>query len=176
MIINLLLIAIALSMDTFSLSLLVGTFPLSKKEIFVLSLIVGIFHFFMPLFGVLIGSNIIELLKIDAHFILGIVLIFIGIQILYELIKNEKESIKLSISGMFLFAFAVSFDSFSTGLGLLAITANIWIAFVMFSITSFIFTLSGLYLGKFANKYLGIYAQIIGLIILFSMGIYYIIC
>ena len=44
-------IAISLSMDAFSLSLLYGTLNLEKKFIWKLSLIVSIYHFFMPILG-----------------------------------------------------------------------------------------------------------------------------
>ena len=43
---SILLIGIALSMDTFSLSLGVGTFNISTKKSLKLALIVGVFHFF----------------------------------------------------------------------------------------------------------------------------------
>ena len=46
-----LLTGIALSLDAFSLSIIYGTVIIDKKIIFKLSLLVGIFHFFMPLFG-----------------------------------------------------------------------------------------------------------------------------
>ena len=64
-------IAVSLSMDAFSLSLAYGTLNLKKKYIKQLSLIVGIYHFFMPLIGLLIGkiSTIMG----------GIILIIIGI-------------------------------------------------------------------------------------------------
>ena len=42
------IIAISLSMDAFSLSLAYGTLDINKKEIITLSIIVGIYHFFMP--------------------------------------------------------------------------------------------------------------------------------
>lgn len=44
------LIAISLSMDAFSLSLAYGTFNIRKCSISVLSLIVGIYHFFYAYF------------------------------------------------------------------------------------------------------------------------------
>ena len=43
------LIAISLSMDAFSLSLAYGTLNLEKKYINLLSIIVGVYHFFMPI-------------------------------------------------------------------------------------------------------------------------------
>ena len=67
--------------------------------------------------------------------------------------------------------FGVSLDSFSLGLGLKAITSNIYLAMSVFALCSFLFTYAGVVVGKFANKLLGIYANIIGAIILFIIGL-----
>lgn len=75
---------------------------------------------------------------------------------------------------MFLFAFGVSIDAFSTGLGLNAITNNIYLAMLIFSATSFSFTLLGLNIGKFASKKLGKKASILGFLILIILGLYHI--
>ena len=40
------LLAIGLSMDAFSLAILYGTLGFTKHKMFILSIIVGIFHFF----------------------------------------------------------------------------------------------------------------------------------
>ena len=48
-IITLFIIAIALSMDTFSLSLGIGTSNITKKRMLIFSIIVGIMHFIMPI-------------------------------------------------------------------------------------------------------------------------------
>ena len=56
---NILSIAIALSMDTFSLSLSLGTYNISYKKIFQIALTVGLMHFLMPLFGDFLGEKII---------------------------------------------------------------------------------------------------------------------
>ena len=52
------LIGISLSMDAFSLALLYGTYGLAKNEEITLSIIVGLFHFFMPLIGLFFGNMI----------------------------------------------------------------------------------------------------------------------
>ena len=52
------LIAISLSMDAFSLSLAYGIEGINPKNKIMLSFVVGIYHFIMPLIG-LIFSNII---------------------------------------------------------------------------------------------------------------------
>ena len=51
-----LLVGISLSMDAFSLSLIYGTQNIGKKNEIMLTIIVGLFHFFMPLLGLNIGN------------------------------------------------------------------------------------------------------------------------
>lgn len=172
---SILLIGIALSMDTFSLSLGVGTFNATYKKSLQLSIIVGIMHFVMPLLGMLIGNKLLQLFEVQSDILLGIILIFIAIQMLIDILKHEEEKFNLSLFGMLLFAFGVSLDSFSVGLGIKAITDNIFLATTIFAFVSFIFTFCGILVGKFASKIIGIYANIIGVIILFVLGIVHII-
>ena len=53
------LVAISLSMDAFSLSLAYGTLDLERKNINLLSLIVGAYHFIMPLLGMWFANKLI---------------------------------------------------------------------------------------------------------------------
>ncbi len=168
---SLFLIGVALSMDTFSLSLGIGMFTSSNKKAIKLAGMVGIMHFFMPLLGVLIGKHLINIFKLKSDILLGIILIFIAIQMTIDIIKHKEEQFKLNIIGMFLFALGVSIDSFSVGIGLNAITNNIYLAMIIFAICSFFFTFFGIIIGKQANKILGIYANIFGIIILFLLGL-----
>lgn len=173
-ILSILLIGIALSMDTFSLSLSLGTFNITNKQALKLSIIVGIMHFFMPILGMLLGEKIISLFELQCDFLLGVILLFIAIQMIIDLIKHEENSFNLNILGMFLFALGVSLDSFSVGLGIKAITENINLATSIFAICSFIFTFIGIMIGKFANKFIGTYASIFGVVILLILGIVHI--
>lgn len=169
------MIGIALSMDTFSLSLSIGIFNLSKKISLKLAFIVGCMHFFMPLLGMILGDKLVQIFELKCDFLLGIILIFIAIQMIIDIIKKEEEKFNLSFFGMMLFAFGVSLDSFSVGLGIKAITENIYFAMSIFAICSFIFTFIGMEIGKYANKFLGTYANVLGAIILFILGIAHII-
>ena len=164
------LIGIALSMDTFSLSLSLGTL-IDYKSIFKLSFIVGIMHFIMPFLGSLIGNKIIVFLEISCDFLMGIILAFIGIQMLIDILQKEESNFQLSTLGMFLFALGVSLDSFSIGFGINAITTNKYLAMMIFALCSFSFTFLGVSLGKFASKILGSIANVIGAIILIVLGI-----
>lgn len=172
-IITLLTIAVALSMDTFSLSLGIGTGSISKKRCFFFSIIVGIMHFIMPLIGSFLGNKIVEIFMLKSNFLLGIILIYLAITMIIEIIKPNEKPKNMNILNMFLFAIGVSIDSFSTGIGLSAITNNMFIAVMIFSITSFCFTYIGLLIGKYASHLLGVYATIFGAILLIFIGIFH---
>ena len=152
---SIILIGIALSMDTFSLSLGVGMFNVSRKKALILSSIVGVMHFLQPMLGMMLGEQLIKTFELKCDILLGIILIFIAMQMIIDIIKHEEEAFNLSFLGMLLFAFGVSIDSFSVGLG----------------IKAFLFTYGGIIVGKQANKILGMYANIIGVIILFILGL-----
>ncbi len=173
--ISIILIGIALSMDTFSLSLSLGILDLDNKKAIKLALIVGIMHFLMPFLGNILGNTIITMLEINSDILLGIILIVIAIEMIIDVIKKEEPHFNLNLLGMFLFALGVSLDSFSVGLGLTLITSNIYLAMGIFSICSFLFTLGGVIIGRYASKILGIYASILGSAILFILGLVHII-
>ncbi len=166
-------IAVALSMDTFSLSLGIGTGSISKKRCLLFSIIVGIMHFIMPLVGNVIGNKLVQIFMLKSNFLLGLILIYLAITMLIEVIKPNDKPKNTNLFNMFLFALGVSIDSFSTGIGLSAITDNMLLAVVIFSITSFCFTYIGLLIGKYANRLLGIYATVFGAILLILIGIFH---
>ena len=170
-IVSLLLIGIGLSMDAFSLSLGIGTYLRSNKKIIFLASSIGIFHFIMPIIGNILGNRIIIFLDIEASYILGIILIIIAIKMLIDSIKDEEVSLDLKYISLFFLALIVSVDSFITGLGLSAITANIVLGSLIFSICAFTISYLGLKLGEYSRVILGRYANYLGITILFILGI-----
>ena len=110
---SILLIGIALSMDTFSLSLGVGMFGVTNKKALQLAIIVGLMHFVMPHLGMILGSKLIEIFEIKYDILLGFILIIIALQMIIDVIRHEEEKFNLSLLGCLFFAFGVSLDSFS---------------------------------------------------------------
>ncbi len=163
-------IAVSLSMDAFSLSLAYGTISLTKKEIKILSIIVGIYHFFMPIIGMLIGNFILKLLPVDEDIITLLIFIFIGLDMIIESFKKEEKVKKMKIYEMILFGFAVSIDSFSVGIGIYNINNNVLLCSSIFSIVSLIFTYIGLILGNKLSKLIGKLATILGGVGLIVLG------
>ena len=167
-------IAISLSMDAFTMSLAYGTLNISKKDIILLSSIVGIYHFIMPLIGNLIGSFIFSEIPINPDFIVAIILILIGIEMILDTLR-EKESLKyFGILKMILFGFTVSIDSFSIGIGLKNITSNLVLSSFLFTIFSFSFTLLGSLIGSKINQLFGVISTLIGGITLILIALFYI--
>ena len=163
---EIIIIAIGLSMDTFSLSLAIS---LTNKfhKINKLALLVGIYHFFMPIIGFLIGKRLFFLIHFNYSHLLGIILILIGLNIIFE--KDKNNIIKDSLIGLNGFAFMVSIDAFSIGIGLEKI---FFYYSLVFAITSFIFTLIGLRFGKQIGKKYKKYSELLGVLLLIIIGIY----
>ncbi len=168
---SLFMIGIALSMDTFSLSLSIGTLKINSAKIFQIAIIVGIMHFIMPLIGLFLGKQILKVILINPNYLVSFILIFLAVMMIKDLNNEQSESIDLKLIGVLLFALSVSFDSFTTGIGLKALTDNALIASWIFSTCSFIFTFLGLIIGKYSQEKLGKYATIMGIILLFIVAI-----
>ena len=169
------LIGISLSMDAFSLSLAYGTLNIKNRNINLLTLIVGLYHFFMPLIGMFVGKKIVSLLPVESNTLVFIVLFLIGIEMIIESFKEEKEIKSLNIFEMLLFGLAVSIDSFSLGFGLKSLYKSPYVSSFIFSVTSMIFTYLGLKLGKKINQKIGNFSTILGGITLIVIGIIYIV-
>ncbi len=169
---NILFIAIALSMDTFSLSLGLGTYHITKKKSLYLSLMVGLMHFIMPFLGDMLGEKLVSFFSLNSHFLLGCILLFIAINLIIEMFKEKDVSeIHFSFLEVFLFSFGVSIDAFSTGIGLSALTENKVFAMIIFSLVSFMFTFGGLMVGRFASQKLGKKAEWFGVFLLLVLGL-----
>lgn len=171
--ISLLLIGVGLSMDAFSLSLCYGVLEISEMKRRLLSLIVGCFHFFMPLFGIAVGNIVERSIIMDIRYIVFIVFMLLGVEMIMSAFKKDATVILLNIVGLFLFAFAVSMDSFFAGIGIHFLSSNYLLGSIIFSIMSSVFTYTGLKLGRLIGiKYEGI-SKFIGGIILIAFALIY---
>ena len=171
---TILIIAITLSMDTFTLSMAYGMLNLNKKIILKLSIMVGIFHFFMPLIGNSLGELILTIIPFNSQLIIGIVFLSLAIQLLFSLFKDEQINNIDNIFSMLIFAFTVSLDSFSVGIGLNAISNHHIFASFIFMTVSFLFTYTGLKMGNKLSNLIGKKAQIVGIVLLLILSINYI--
>ena len=171
----LIITAISLSMDAFSLSILYGTLGMRKKDKLILSFIVGIFHFIMPLLGKCFGNLIFEFIDVNPDLIVCFILSFIGVQMVLSSFEKNNDIHLMSFSEYFLFAFAVSVDSFSVGITFTNMIYNYILSSFIFSFFSFLFTLIGLLIGNKIEKLIGKLSTLIGGAILVLVGVSFIV-
>src|SRR5699024_2512859 len=161
-------------MDAFSLAIVYGTLNLSKKIKNFLSITVGIFHFIMPLLGSILGLFIVNHIISNPDILVGIIFTVLSIEMLLNIkeLDEEKKDFK-SLANASIFGFSVSIDSFSVGIALGTHNENIILAGTLFALTSFIFTLVGLNIGKFLTLKFGKIANVIGSILLLVLALTY---
>jgi putative Mn2+ efflux pump MntP len=173
-IITIFLIAVSLSMDAFSLALIYGTQGITKKDKLLLSLIVGVYHFIMPLIGVIIGNLITSKILINTNILVGIILSLIAVEMIISSFKETNNKFLLTFPSYLIFGLSVSIDSLTTGIGLSLITKNCIFSSTVFCVTSMLFTYLGLNLGDTLNRKYGKISTILGGMVLFILGFLYI--
>jgi len=164
------LIGVALSMDAFSIALSIGTTHLSKNRFILVPIVVSIMHFIMPLIGLFLGNQILSVININPKITMTIILLYLAF-VMYKDRKNDKVTQINSLLSILLFAFSVSIDSFSVGIGLRALTDKIIIPPIIFSLCAGTITYMGLILGKYSQKVWKEKASLIGIILLILISI-----
>ena len=160
-------------MDAFSLALIYGTQGIAKKDKLLLSLIVGVYHFIMPLIGVIIGNLITSKILINTNILVGIILSLIAVEMIISSFKETNNKFLLTFPSYLIFGLSVSIDSLTTGIGLSLITNKYVISSLIFAITSLSFTYLGVNIGDKLNQKYGKMSTIIGGTILLLLGILY---
>lgn len=164
------LIGLALSMDAFSLALGLGTSKISKMQKIVLSSLVGIMHFTMPILGFIISDHLSTIFQVNFRLLVIIIFLYLGLVMILEK-KELNKIIKYSIFNLITLAFSVSVDSFSVGLSLKAYDTKIFIPALGFFVCSSIITYFGLIIGEYSIKCLKEKAPLLGGLIFIILAI-----
>ena len=167
------ILAVGLSMDAFSLAMIYGTLDLRANMRKLMSIMVGVFHFFMPILGYQIGELILRVIKVNPDILVGIIFIILGLEMLLSLKQEEKVKLLTGLLSVMFFAFTVSIDSFSIGIGFGVANINMILPCIIFSLTSAVFTYLGVVLGKKLSDRFGSITTFLGSIILIVLGINY---
>ncbi len=175
--------AVALGVDALSVSLVIGVKRFSFLSIIRISGITGLFHVFMPLFGLYLGNFFKELAKIiftESHQNIEAVFDFIGAGILmllgmYMIVESfmEDDNNKVDLTqgwGLLTLTLGVSIDAFSVGIGLGMIDFRMY-SVLVFGIVAALMMGSGLYLGSKVGKFINKDIQIWGGLVLIYLGL-----
>jgi putative Mn2+ efflux pump MntP len=172
---ELLLIAIGLSMDAFSVSICKGltTKRFSWRMALVCGLWFGLFQALMPIIGYFMGAQFQEMIEAYDHWIAFGLLFLIGANMIREAIwgKEEQQDGSLGFKTMLLLAIATSIDALAVGVSFACIQVELWSSVLIIGITTFLFSVLGVKIGNvFGSKYEKS-ASIIGGIILILIGL-----
>lgn len=183
-IIELLLIAVGLSMDAFAVSIGNGLSmkKSSPKAALAIAFSFGLFQALMPTIGYFLGSAFEDVIKQFDHYIALIFLGFIGGKMIFDGIKEirakkrgeeeEEKPFKLGFGALMIQAVATSIDALIVGVSFAALSdVNIWAAVTLIGLTTFTISLIGVFFGKKFGQLLGSKAEIFGGIILVGIGL-----
>ncbi|RWR13465.1 manganese efflux pump MntP family protein [Siminovitchia fortis] len=170
--VTLVIMAFAVGMDAFSVSLGMGTFKLRLRQIFSIGITIGLFHMAMPLLGIMTGHLLSATFGKITGYIGGMLLVIMGVMMIVSSFRNEEQTIVAPIGwGLLFFSMVVSLDSFSAGLSLGMFGAKAIAAMIIFGAVSAFLTWSGLILGRKVQNWLGFYGELLGGFILIVFGI-----
>ena len=175
--IELLGIAIGLSMDAFAVSICKGlaTGRVKASQILCVGLYFGGFQFLMPLTGYLISSLFTSLISSIAAWLAFILLALIGGNMIRESLNAEEEELNASFSPktMIPLAVATSIDALAVGVSL-CLAAEQWRTTLVQTAAVFVFTaisvVTGIVGGKKIGEKAGRWARIIGGAVLIAIG------
>jgi putative Mn2+ efflux pump MntP len=174
---TILVMAVALGMDAFSLGIGIGLKGVRLRDVVKLSTIIAIFHVLMPLGGMITGQYVSSLLGGIATSAAGALLLLLGGHMVYSSLRGEAvDSIDhRTVWGMLVFSFSVSMDSFSVGVSLGMFSAHVLLTVLMFGFFGGLMSVLGLMLGRRASQSLGGYGEALGGVILFAFGLLFLI-
>lgn len=173
---ELLLLAVGLSMDAFAVSICKGL-SMKKadwKAMSICGIWFGGFQALMPLIGFLLGSLFAEAIESVDHWVAFGLLVLIGANMLKEAFSKEEEAhdADLSVKTMFVMAVATSIDALAVGISLaMAGPVNIILAVALIGVTTFLLSAMGVKVGNIFGSRYEKKAQLAGGVILILLGI-----
>jgi manganese efflux pump family protein len=158
-----LLISMALAMDTFAISVCMSSVSGVKlSDYFKIPLHFGAFHVVMVLFGYYIGIFFRKIIQGVDHWVAFVLLCAIGIKIIIDSIKHEKRMRKPASEGvLLLLSLATSIDALVIGITFAFASAlDVSASALILCITVITISIAGLFIGEKLHdlklKYIGV--------------------
>ena len=175
---ELLLLAVGLSMDAFAVSVCKG---LCMKKADLRSMAIcgawfGGFQGFMPLIGFFLGTIFADAIEAIDHWVAFVLLALIGLNMLKEAMEKscdccDANGADLSVKNMFVMAVATSIDALAVGISLaMAGNVNIVAAVLLIGIVTFLLSGVGVKVGNIFGSRFEKKAQLLGGVILILLG------
>ena len=169
-------IALGLSFDTFAVSLSYGVIQ-SKilfRQALRIALVLAIFQGGLTVAGYFLGSIISQPLKAMDHWIALGLLTFLGVKMIIDGQRKEDNTDRKNYSKpliLFTIAISTSIDAFAVGVSFALLDVRIWISGIIIGVVTFFASMTAIRIGKSAGSRLGQKVEMIGGLILISIGL-----
>jgi putative Mn2+ efflux pump MntP len=173
-VIDVAILATALSMDAFAVSIGLGAKHTDKTLSLAImaGLYFGFFQGLMPLIGYLGGKEVFGWLEAYAALIAFFLLLIIGSKMIYESFSGgiEKDIVKITHRVMFALAVATSIDALAAGFTLTILDVNPFVACAIIGLSTLVFSGVGIFVGVKSGTWLESKAELFGGIVLVLIG------
>ncbi len=173
---TILLIALALAMDAFAVSVTSGCTirKLRLHHSFRIAAFFGVFQAIMPVAGWCAGRLAAGYIRAFDHWIAFGLLSFIGGKMIHEsfvLKKEEQDRVNpLEVSVLFALAVATSIDAAAVGVSLSLLDVNIMEPAVIIGMVTFVISFAGTWIGRKCGDFFGDKMEVAGGVVLIGIG------
>ena len=174
-IIQLLILAVSLSMDAFAVAICKGLAfgRIRLRQALVVGLYFGVFQAAMPTIGYFLGMGFRQYIESFDHWIAFGLLAFLGARMIIEAVRGGEEEVSssLDIREMTLLAIATSIDALAAGISLSVLDASIGTAALFIGIITFSLSVAAVYIGGYIGAKFKKPAELAGGAALVLLGI-----
>lgn len=168
--IDVIFLALALSMDAFAVSIGLGSKPAKNQWALALKAGVyfGLFQALMPLLGYLGGQGVLGWVEAYAAWIAFGLLMLIGGKMIYESFMEgiEEDIAQITHRLMLILAIATSIDAMAAGFAFTLLPVNPFFACVLIGMVTFFFSVLGVFVGQKSGTWLESKAELLGGVVL----------
>lgn len=168
-------LAIALSMDAFAVSIGLGAKNRGRIVLLALQsgLYFGVFQALMPLIGYMGGKGVLGWVEAYAPWIAFFLLVLIGGKMIYESLTEgiEEDIAAITHKVMLMLAIATSIDAMAAGFSLTLLEVNPLLACALIGATTFVFSIVGVFVGAHGDIWLESKAELAGGVVLILIGL-----
>jgi manganese efflux pump family protein len=169
-------ISLGLSFDTFAVSVSYGIIQnkILFRQALRIAFVLAVFQGGMTVLGYFLGVTISSYVKATDHWIALGLLSFLGAKMIIEGLRNDEEKEEKDFSKtipLVTIAIGTSIDAFAVGISFAILDVIIWISGIIIGFVTFLASMTAIRIGKSAGKNLGGKVEIIGGLILISIGI-----
>ena len=169
------IIAIGLSMDAFAVSITLGLSAKPKKSQYLIpGFYFGFFQALMPFVGFFTGTLFAYRIQKFDHWIAFALLCFIGGKMIKDSFSPDEtktDENPFHVSKMLVLAIATSIDALAIGISFAFFEINIFMAITIIGITTFIISAAGVKIGNVFGEKFKSKAELGGGIVLVLLGI-----